>query len=147
MVAGRRPPDTAGIGTQDELDQLRQRDTEDYNKLKINLENNVQLLEQQLEEMRSTYQLNTEKLNYNFQVLKEREKENMDTVDHQKRKLKRFGVNTKPPLPAESRGGRNVNGLACRLSATLGALKQKYAEQDRRFKQENHELTEEYRYE
>lgn len=74
---------------QDDLDELRLRDTEDYNKLKMNLENNVQLLEQQLEEMRSTYQLNTEKLNYNFQVLKEREKENMDTVDHQKRKLKR----------------------------------------------------------
>ncbi|CEP02683.1 unnamed protein product (mitochondrion) [Plasmodiophora brassicae] len=105
---------------QDDLDELRLRDTEDYNKLKMNLENNVQLLEQQLEEMRSTYQLNTEKLNYNFQVLKEREKENMDTVDHQKRKLKR-------------------------LSATLRSLKQKYAEQDKRFKQENHELTEEYR--
>jgi len=56
----------------------------------MNLENNIQLLEQQLEEMKSTYQLNNEKLNYNFQVLKEREKENMDTVDHQKRKLKKY---------------------------------------------------------
>ena len=40
--------------------QIRMRDAEDYNNLKITLENNIQLLEQQFEEMKATYQLNAE---------------------------------------------------------------------------------------
>ncbi|CAN0274696.1 unnamed protein product, partial [Discosporangium mesarthrocarpum] len=44
-------------------------------------------LEQQLEEMRATYQLNTEKLEYNYRVLTERDMENGATLTHQKRKL------------------------------------------------------------
>ena len=43
------------------------KDGEEYNKLKIKLENDVQTLERQLEEMRATYQLNTEKLDYNYE--------------------------------------------------------------------------------
>ena len=81
-----------------DLERVRSEDQQSYNKLKINLENHIQILEQQLEEMRAMYQLNTEKLNYNFQVLKEREKENITTVDHLKRrekKLKEFVVNIK----------------------------------------------------
>jgi hypothetical protein len=35
-----------------------------FKTLQVTLENNIQLLEQQLEEMRATYQLNTEKLEY-----------------------------------------------------------------------------------
>lgn len=46
-----------------------------------------QTLEQQLEEMRATYQLNTEKLEYNYRVLTERDMENTATLSHQKRKL------------------------------------------------------------
>lgn len=46
-----------------------------------------QTLEQQLEEMRATYQLNTEKLEYNYRVLTERDMENSATLSHQKRKL------------------------------------------------------------
>ena len=37
------------------------------------LETDIQTLEQQLEEMRATYQLNTEKLEYNYRVLVERD--------------------------------------------------------------------------
>jgi len=81
-----------------DLDRVRSEDQQSYNKLKINLENHIQILEQQLEEMRAMYQLNTEKLNYNFQVLKEREKENITSVDHLKRrekKLKEIVANVK----------------------------------------------------
>lgn len=74
----------------EDLEKVRREDQEAYNKLKVNLENHIQLLEQQLEEMRAMYQLNTEKLNYNFQVLKEREKENLTTVDHLKRREKKL---------------------------------------------------------
>jgi dynein regulatory complex protein 1 len=48
-----------------ELVEIRNRDAEDYNSLKIDLENSIQIFEQQLEEMRATYQLNSEKLEYN----------------------------------------------------------------------------------
>lgn len=37
--------------------------------------------------MRATYQLNTEKLEYNYRVLTERDMENSATLAHQKRKL------------------------------------------------------------
>jgi dynein regulatory complex protein 1 len=45
---------------QNELSKIRGTDAEDYNSLKVTLEKNIQLLEQQLEEMRATYQLNSE---------------------------------------------------------------------------------------
>lgn len=47
---------------QQEISDLLVKDTEEYNKLKIKLETDIQTLEQQLEEMRATYQLNTEKV-------------------------------------------------------------------------------------
>jgi|EP00953_Heterococcus_sp_UTEX-ZZ885_P009480 dynein regulatry complex protein 1 len=51
---------------QQEIEDLLTRDGEEYNKLKVKLETDIQTLEQQLEEMRATYQLNTEKLEYNY---------------------------------------------------------------------------------
>jgi hypothetical protein len=42
--------------------------------------------------MRATYQLNTEKLEYNFQVLKKREEENATILGTQKRKITRLTV-------------------------------------------------------
>ena len=51
---------------------MQAKDAEDYNKLKIKLETDIQTLEQQLEAMRATYLLNTEKLEYNYRVLTER---------------------------------------------------------------------------
>jgi dynein regulatory complex protein 1 len=56
----------------------------------VRLESDVQKLEQQLEEMRATYQLNTEKLEYNFTVLTARDVENSATIQQQKRKLARL---------------------------------------------------------
>ena len=44
---------------QQQLEKLRQADAEDYNILKIRLETDIQNLEQHLEAMRATYQLNT----------------------------------------------------------------------------------------
>ncbi len=39
--------------------------------------------------MRATYQLNTEKLDYNYRVLVERDHENQTTINQQKRKISR----------------------------------------------------------
>lgn len=61
---------------QAQLEALRVADAEDYHILKIRLETDIQNLEQHLEAMRATYQLNTEKLEYNYRVLVERDHEN-----------------------------------------------------------------------
>ena len=65
------------------------------------------------------YQLNTEKLNYNFQVLKEREKENITTVDHLKRREKK-------------------------LKESVTNIKEKFMSFDKKFKEEYKVLNDEH---
>ena len=103
-----------------DLENLRIQDAEDYHILKIRLETDIQNLEQHLEAMRATYQLNTEKLEYNYRVLVERDHENQATINQQKRKISRQ---------------RDV----------LSALKQKYQESEKKFLDENMKLTDEYK--
>lgn len=105
---------------QRQLEAQRVQDAEDFNILKIKLETEIQTLEQQLEEMQATYQLNQEKLDYNFRVLVERDSENTNTIKQQKKKL-------------------------TRMADVLSSLKAKYAREERRYKQENQDLTEEYK--
>lgn len=107
-------------GFQQDLEELRVQDAEDYNILKVKLEKDIQNLEQHLEAMRATYQLNTEKLEYNYRVLVEREQENQSTISAQKRKV------------AQQRD-------------ILSTLKSRYTESEKRFLNENTKLTEEYR--
>ncbi|KAJ3063744.1 hypothetical protein HDU98_000466 [Podochytrium sp. JEL0797] len=103
-----------------QLEALRVRDAEEYNLVKIKLETDVQVLEQQLQQMRATYQLNTEKLEYNFQVLKKREEENASILSTQKRKI-------------------------ARLTDHLNLLKSKMTKQERVFQQEYVSLTDDYK--
>ncbi|KAJ3238887.1 hypothetical protein HDU78_003297 [Chytriomyces hyalinus] len=103
-----------------QLEALRVRDAEEYNLVKIKLETDVQVLEQQLQQMRATYQLNTEKLEYNFQVLKKREEENASILSTQKRKI-------------------------TRLTDHLNSLKLKMSKQERLFQNEHVGLTEDYK--
>ncbi|RUS77198.1 hypothetical protein EGW08_015025 [Elysia chlorotica] len=103
-----------------QLQHLRVQDAEEYNMVKIRLETDVQILEQQLQQMRATYQLNQEKLEYNFQVLKKRDDENTITKSQQKRKI-------------------------TRLQDVLNALRQKLAKQEKSYKDENTQLSEDYK--
>ena len=105
---------------QRKLEELRVLDAEDFNILKIRLETDIQNLEQHLEAIRATYQLNTEKLEYNYRVLVERDQENQSTINQQKRKI-------------------------ARQRDLLSSLKSKYSDSDRRAQDENSRLTEEYR--
>ncbi|XP_007191344.2 dynein regulatory complex protein 1 isoform X3 [Balaenoptera acutorostrata] len=70
-----------------QLNKQRIWDCEEYNTIKIKLEQDVQILEQQLQQMKATYQLNQEKLEYNFQVLKKRDEESTVIKSQQKRKI------------------------------------------------------------
>ena len=105
---------------QQQLEKLRQADAEDYNILKIRLETDIQNLEQHLEATRATYQLNTEKLEYNYRVLVERDQENQSTINQQKRKI-------------------------ARQRDLLSNLKNRYADSDKKYQEENLKLTEEYK--
>ena len=103
-----------------QLQHLRVQDAEEYNMVKIKLETDVQVLEQQLQAMRATYQLNSEKLDYNFQVLKKRDEENTITKSQQKRKI-------------------------TRLQDTLNNLKSKFGKQEATFREENQQLADVYK--
>ncbi|KAM6317050.1 dynein regulatory complex protein 1 [Aegotheles albertisi] len=73
-----------------QLKQLQVQDEEDFNSMKIQLETELQNLEKQLQQVKATYQLNQEKLDYNLQVLKKQDEENTIIRSQQKRKLNRL---------------------------------------------------------
>ncbi|KAM4866670.1 dynein regulatory complex protein 1 [Thomomys bottae] len=102
-----------------QLNKQRIWDCEEYNMIKIKLEQDVQILEQQLQQMKATYQLNQEKLEYNFQVLKKRDEESTVIKSQQKRKINR-------------------------LHDILNNLRSKYAKQIKTYQEENQTLASDY---
>nr|XP_010350647.1 dynein regulatory complex protein 1 isoform X2 [Saimiri boliviensis boliviensis] len=72
-----------------QLNKQRIWDCEEYNMIKIKLEQDVQILEQQLQQRKAVYLLNQEKLEYNLQVLKKRDEESTVIKSQQKRKINR----------------------------------------------------------
>lgn len=76
-------------GYQNSLFEMQGRDAQDFNTLKLQLESDRQHLERHMEAMLATYQLNIEKLDYNYRVLVERDHENSATINQQKRKIAR----------------------------------------------------------
>nr|XP_023406286.1 dynein regulatory complex protein 1 [Loxodonta africana] len=103
-----------------QLSKQRIWDCEEYNTIKIKLEQDVQILEQQLQQMKATYQLNQEKLEYNFQVLKKRDEESTVIKSQQKRKINR-------------------------LHDILNNLRSRYTKQIKQFQEENQSLTLDYK--
>ena len=77
-------------------------------------------LRRPLPSIRPQYQLNQEKLDYNYRVLVERDSENSTTIKQQKKKL-------------------------TRMADVLSSLKAKYAREEKRYRQENQDLTEGYK--
>ncbi|XP_075980358.1 dynein regulatory complex protein 1-like [Anticarsia gemmatalis] len=63
---------------------------EKYREAKIELESLTQELQQELEKLKSTCIINTEKIGYTYQVLKKREEENVFVRSQQKRKLNKM---------------------------------------------------------
>ena len=101
------------------LDTIHTEDTEDYNLLKVRLETDIQTLQQHLESMAAAYQLNTEKLDYNYAVLVERDHDNYVTAGQQKRKL-------------------------TKQRDTLCTLKMRHNDYEKRFLMQNAKLTNDY---
>lgn len=103
-----------------QIQHLRIRNSEEFNQVKIKLETDIQILQQQIQQMKATFQLNAEKLEYNFQVLKKRDEENTVTISQQKRRI-------------------------TRLQDTLNTLRGKLTKQEKSCQVELHALMEEYR--
>src|SRR4051812_24832893 len=61
-------------------DDLRVLEAEEYTILKVKLETEIQTLEQHLQEMKSTYLLNNEKLSHDFRLLGERDFEHTQLI-------------------------------------------------------------------
>ncbi|KAM6404737.1 dynein regulatory complex protein 1 isoform 2-T2 [Pluvialis apricaria] len=98
-----------------QLHQLRVQDEEEYNSMKVQLENDVQNLERQLQQLKAIYQLNQEKLEYSLQVLKKQDEENTIVRSQQRRKLNR-------------------------LHSLLNNLRTKLSKQEKQFREENQSL-------
>ena len=105
---------------QKEMDALIAKGTDQYTKLKIELEVNIQTLKEQLEEIRATYQLNTEKLDYNYRVLTDLDVEKNTELSKYKKRL-------------------------TRLKDQLSTLVTKYGELETTETKMNDDLTEDYR--
>lgn len=103
-----------------QLQHIRVRNMEEFNRIKVKLETDIQILQQQIQQMKATFQLNAEKLEYNFQVLRKRDDENTVTISQQKRKI-------------------------TRLQDTLNTQKGRLAKQEKGHHDELHSLMEEYR--
>ena len=63
-----------------------------YTSTKIRMETDIQNLEKCYEEMKALYQLNTEKLDYNLKVLKEKREENHHAHEDLKKKFRILGL-------------------------------------------------------
>ncbi|KAF4662819.1 hypothetical protein FOL47_006042 [Perkinsus chesapeaki] len=75
---------------QQKNEELRYRDLDEFGKVKMSLERSIQELQQHLERTKATYQLNKEKLDYNLQVLAERNKEHSVIESSYKTKLNKL---------------------------------------------------------
>jgi dynein regulatry complex protein 1 len=132
---------------QQNLFDMQVNDAQDFNTLKIQLEGDRQNLERHMEAMLATYQLNIEKLDYNYRVLIERDHENSSTINQQKRKIARqrdLLTNLKAkwvPMRALS--------FLCKQKVwgcpIASALLCRYHASDKKFHEANMKLTAEYK--
>eukprot|EP00158_Paraphelidium_tribonemae_P005042 Partr_v1_DN27128_c0_g1_i4_m15727 putative coiled-coil domain containing 164 len=73
-----------------EFDMTITNETVEEKQLKAKLEQDIHVLTLKLEEMKATFLFNTEKLEFNYQVLKRRDEENGAIMTVQKRKINRL---------------------------------------------------------
>jgi len=102
------------------IEVLRIEGQHSYTQIKIQTETDIQNLEKCFEEVKALYQLNSEKLDYNLRVLRERRDENTQQTDELKRKEQNF-------------------------SNRYSKLRKDFIESDRQYKIENKNISTEYK--
>ncbi|CAG2056047.1 unnamed protein product [Timema podura] len=70
-----------------EMYKIHKENEEHYRAKKVQLETDLQVLQQELEQVKALCLLNMEKLDYNYQVLKKRDEENIIMKSQQKRRI------------------------------------------------------------
>ncbi|KAL3272766.1 hypothetical protein HHI36_014227 [Cryptolaemus montrouzieri] len=75
---------------ENQMTELRREFQEKYRETKIKLERDIDDLEQELERIKALAILNSEKLDYNYQILKKREDENIIIKSQQKRRINKL---------------------------------------------------------
>ena len=103
-----------------ELEKHEADDAEEFSLLKVRLESDIGNLQRHLADMKSTYLLNAEKLEYNYRVLVERDHENAGTLQIQRRKI-------------------------AKTREKLMKAKDSFAAMDKKFSDENMRLTDDHR--
>ncbi|XP_005062178.1 PREDICTED: dynein regulatory complex protein 1 [Ficedula albicollis] len=97
------------------LMELQEESVENYDSLRLQLEQDVQYLEKKLQQMKGLYHLNQVKLEYNLDVLRQLDVENSTLRSLQKRKINR-------------------------LQTSLSVLRAKMANQEKKFQEEKQSL-------
>ncbi|XP_076249879.1 dynein regulatory complex protein 1 [Rhynchophorus ferrugineus] len=72
------------------MTQLRTEFQDYYRETRIHLENDIEELQRELEKIKALALLNSEKLDYNYQILKKREDENIIIKSQQKRRMNKL---------------------------------------------------------
>lgn len=104
----------------DSLEQLRQKNAEDYLKYRIENEMKLQATQKEYEDCVAKYLFSNEQLEYNFRILQENDEEHEEKVKMQLKKL--------------------VRQRDC-----LRALKKRYEKEDKQFEKQNIEITKDYK--
>lgn len=119
---------------QKEIDDLITKGTDECNKLKIELELKVQLLKKQLEEIRATYQLNTEKLDYNFRILTEKDLDKKEEFLRYKRREAKLKDILSLEISKHNDVEKHVMKINKDLTEDYRILTQKYKELQSKFR-------------
>lgn len=104
----------------DSLEQLRQKNAEDYLKYRIENEMKLQATQKEYEDCVAKYLFSNEQLDYNFRILQENDEEHEEKVKMQMKKL-------------------------IRQRDCLRALKKRYEKEDKQFEKQNIEITKDYK--
>ncbi|GLH09093.1 Dynein regulatory complex protein 1 homolog [Gryllus bimaculatus] len=78
------------IDFEKEMDTIHVEHQEKYREAKMRLEADIRVLQQELEKIKALCLLNSEKLDYNFLILKKRDAENIIMKAHQKRRINKL---------------------------------------------------------
>ena len=118
---------------QNVINKMQIQGEEEYMNLKAKLEKDVQQLEHQITEMKTTYQLNADKLEYNCKLLMERDLENKQSMKRQKKKILKCKddlVHTRQKSREETLINNRKNRLLLkdceRIENQCGSLQTKY---------------------
>ncbi|KAJ9601346.1 hypothetical protein L9F63_000484, partial [Diploptera punctata] len=104
---------------EDAIYQVAVEHQEKFREIKIKLETDIQILQQELEQVKAQCLMNSEKLVYNFQVLKKREEENLIVRAEQKRRINRLRDNVNALRKKVAETEKSMNSESTKLTEEI----------------------------